>query len=68
MPKSSMNMLNGVKHWKNLYGSIFFIFFDHLWKEISSENSLLVVSEILRLFANILTPDDKYSLSVKTSF
>ena len=38
-----------------------------LWKEISSKNSVLVVSEILRLFANIFTPDDKYSLSVKVS-
>ena len=38
-----------------------------LWKEISSKNSVLVVSEILRLFVNILTPDEKYSLSVKAS-
>ena len=38
-----------------------------LWKEISSKNSVLVVSEILRLFVNILTPDDKYSVSVKGS-
>ena len=38
-----------------------------LWKKISSKNSFLEVSEILRLFVNILTPDDKYSLSVKTS-
>ena len=37
------------------------------WKEISSKNSVLVVSEILRLFVNILTPDEKYSLSVKAS-
>ena len=36
-----------------------------LWKEISSKSSVLVISEILRLFVNILTPDDKYSLSVK---
>ena len=36
-----------------------------LWKEISSKNSVLVVFEILRLFFNILTPNDKYSLSVK---
>ena len=36
-----------------------------LWKEISSKNSVLVVFEILRFFVNILTPDDKYSLSVK---
>ena len=41
-----------------------------LWslsKKISSENCDLVVSETLRLFVNILTPDDKYSLSVKAS-
>ena len=38
-----------------------------LWKEISSKNSVLVDSEILRLFVNILTPDEKYSLSVKPS-
>ena len=38
-----------------------------LWNEISSKNSVLVVSEILRLFVNILTPDGKYSLSVKAS-
>ena len=36
-----------------------------LWKKISSKNSVLVVSEILRLFVNILTPNDKRSLSVK---
>ena len=38
-----------------------------LGKGISSENFVLAVSEILRLFVNILTPDDKYSLSVKAS-
>ena len=38
-----------------------------LWKEIFSKNSVLVVSEILRLFLNILTPDDKYSLPAKAS-
>ena len=36
-----------------------------LWKEISCKNSVLVVSEISRLFVNIMTPFDKYSLSVK---
>ena len=36
-----------------------------LWKKITSKNSVLVVFEILTLFVNILTPDDKYSLSVK---
>ena len=38
-----------------------------LWEEMSLENSFLVVSEILRLFLNILTPNDKYSLPVKAS-
>ena len=38
-----------------------------LWKKISSRNSVLVVFEILRLCVNILTPDEKYSLSVKAS-
>ena len=41
--------------------------FSSLWKEIFSKNSVLVVPEILRLFLNILTPDDKYSLSVNVS-
>ena len=35
--------------------------FYSLWKKISSKNLILVVSEILRLFVNILTPDEKYS-------
>ena len=37
------------------------------WKEISSRNSFLGLSEIFRLFVNILTPDENYSLSVKAS-
>ena len=36
-----------------------------LWKKISSKISFLEVSEIFRPFIKILTPDDKYSLSVK---
>ena len=36
-----------------------------LWREISSKSSVLIVSEILRLFVSLLTPDEKYSLSVK---
>ena len=44
-----------------------FQIFRSLWKEISSKNSVLVVSELLRLFVNILTVDEKYSLSVKAS-
>ena len=38
-----------------------------LLENISTKNSFLEVSEILRLFVNILTPDDLYSLSVKAS-
>ena len=41
-----------------------------LWslrKKISSKNFALVVTQILRLFVNILTLDEKYSLSVKAS-
>ena len=34
-------------------------------KKIISKNTNLVVSEILRLFVNIFTPDDKYSPSIK---
>ena len=38
-----------------------------LLNEIISKNSVLVVSVILRLFVNILEPDNQYYLSVKTS-
>ena len=38
-----------------------------LWKKITSKDFVLVVSEILGLFVNILTPDEEYSLSVKAS-
>ena len=33
-----------------------------LWKKNILKNSVLVVSEFLRLFVNILTPDDKYPI------
>ena len=38
-----------------------------LWKKIRPKNSVLAVSEILWLFVKILTPDEKYSLSVKAT-
>ena len=38
-----------------------------LWKEVSSKIYFLVVSENLRLFVNKMTPDAKFSLSVKAS-
>ena len=42
-----------------------FDIFGSIWEKITSKTYVLVVSEILRLFVNILTPDEKYSLSVK---
>ena len=48
-------------------GHLFCNVFWSLLNEISSENSVLVVSEILRLFVNILTPGDKCSISVKAN-
>ena len=59
-----------VKARKTLHKSslqYFSYIFWSLWKGICSKHFVLVVSEILRLFANILTHDDKYSLSVKVS-
>ena len=38
-----------------------------LWKKMSSKKSVLEVCDILRLFINILTPNEKHSLSVKAS-
>ena len=63
----TVNMLKGSKHCRNLHSSIFVIFFDHSEKKISSNNSFLVVFEIFRVFVNILTPNEKYSPSVKAS-
>ena len=41
--------------------------FRSLRQKVSSKNCVLVISKILRLFANILTPDKQYSVSVKAS-
>ena len=38
-----------------------------VWKKISSNKSVLVGSQILRLCVNKLTPDEQYSRSVKAS-
>ena len=38
-----------------------------LLKKISLKKTVLVASQILRLFVDILTPDSNYSLSVKAS-
>ena len=62
-----INMLNGPKHCLNPHGSIFVIVLDRSERKSAGKSFFLEVSEILRLFVNILTPDDKYSLSVKAS-
>ena len=59
-----LSIIKGPKHKLNLHGSIFVIFFWSPWGEISLKSSVLVVSEMLRLFVNVLTPDEKYSLSL----
>ena len=46
--------------------AVFLSYFLITMKTYQFENSILGVSEILRLFVNILTLDDKYSLSVKS--
>ena len=58
--KGSETLLKSSRH------SLCYIFWS-LWKKISSKKYFLEVSEILRLFVKILTPDDKYILSVKAS-
>ena len=58
--------LNGPKDCLNLHGSISVRFFDHSERK-PVQKFVLVVAEILKLFVNILTADDKYSLSVKAS-
>ena len=45
----------------------FFLIIWSFGKKIGSKNSHSVVSKILRLFVKILTPYEKYCLSVKTS-
>ena len=61
----AVNMLKRLKDCLNQHGTIFLIFFLTLLKKIRSKKYVLVVSEILRLFVSILTPDGKYSVSVK---
>ena len=62
-----VNMLKCLGHCINLHSSIFVILFDHSERKSARKTLVLVVSEILRLLVNILTPDDKHSLWVKPS-
>ena len=50
----------------NLHRNIFCHIFWSLWKGFRSRNSFLVVSEIVRVFVNIMTPDDNHSLLKKS--
>ena len=56
--KGSVRLLKSAQHF---FGHIFW----SLWKEISSKNFVLVVSEILTQLVQIMTPDDNQSLTVK---
>ena len=49
------HMLKGPRHWLNFHSSIIVIVYLTLSKKISSNMSALVISQILRLFVNILT-------------
>ena len=75
MPKKShVRTLMDIQHVKGtetLLQSARQYFCHILWplsRKISSKNSVLVVSEILKLLVKSLTPDDKYSLSINRVF
>ena len=59
-------MLKGPKDFLNLRSGLFVIFFDHSERKLADNFSVSVVSEIFTLFVHIMTPDEKYSLSVIT--
>ena len=59
-------MLKGPKDFLNLRGGLFVIFCDHSERKLADNFSVSVVSEIFTLFVHIMTPDEKYSLSVIT--
>ena len=54
----TINMLNGPKHCLNPHGSIFVIVLDRSERKSAANNLFLEVSEVLRLFFNILTPNE----------
>ena len=63
----AVNMLRGSKRCLNEHGRFFVVFFDQSETKSPQKNFVLVASEILKLFVDILTSDEKYSLSVKAS-
>ena len=54
----TINMLNGPKHCLNPHGSIFVIVLDRSERKSAANNFFLEVSEVLRLFFNIVTPNE----------
>ena len=54
----TINMLNGPKHCLNPHDSIFVIVLDRSERKSAANNFFLEVSEVLRLFFNILTPNE----------
>ena len=61
----TVKILKVPKHCWNLQQSTFIIFFSSLWDRLNCKISLLVIYEILGLFVNALTADDKYSFRKK---
>ena len=62
--------IQDVKNTKTPFKTVLQYFCQIYWsllEKMSLRNSVFVVPEILRLFVKILTPDEKYSLSVKAS-
>ena len=60
-PSSAVNVLTGPKHCWNLNESRFILLFDHFEISWVKKTSLLGRSDILGLFFNTLTADDKDS-------
>ena len=58
---SIINMLKGRKDCLNIYPFYFFVWSLN-WEKLNCRASLLVIAEILGLFANILIANVKYSL------
>ena len=56
------SMINGPKHCWNLSRQQIYHIYWSLWKELSWKKFFLVIFEILGLFANILTVNDKCSV------
>ena len=56
---TTSNMVNGPKHCRRQH--LYHIYWS-MWKKISHKESLVVICEVLQLFDNRLTANNKYSL------